>query len=444
MKPESSGKAFFRRMLEPDNFIFIVVLFAFIERAAMFFYLGSGTASNSDDAAYIQSGIVFAKTGVISVWSEYPTAKIMPGMPVLCGVFSLIFGEGALYIDAMRWFWILMGCASVYVFYRCCCVIMPKQYGIFAALSFLLPNWAWSDDCILTEAPYLLFYLLTLYFTLRAGEDDRAKPKILAGYIVSFMLALMFRPNILTMPFFTALYLIVFKKRPWKSLLKSALCLAAALLVFVIPWSVRNYRVFGEFIPITNGAANPTLLGTYQGEGAPADDELDYETNVYSVIRERYPEYYDENGELKDPANGEKMSEKIDALKAEYRLKEWFRRDPLGLLYAYLISKPACMLNWVWCWLPNPSLYYALEFISKLNFAFCVLSFVLAFAMKRSRRTMLFLALTYWVNIYIIALSFASERYSAMFMPYRYMICALGLYLTVKLIKSKKARRGRA
>ena len=67
--------------------------------------------------------------------------------------------------------------------------------------------------------------------------------------------------------------------------MRPPLVLVCALLVFVIPWSVRNYRIFHQFIPITNGAANPTLLGTYQGATAPADDELDYETNVYAVIR---------------------------------------------------------------------------------------------------------------------------------------------------------------
>lgn len=315
----------------------------------MFFHIGAGVVGDSDDVAYIRSGIVFANTGVLSVWSDYPTAKIMPGMPVLCGIFSLIFGEGEAYINALRCCMIAFGCASVYVFYKCCCVVLPKWYGIFAAASFLLPNWAWSDNNILTEAPYLLFYLLTFYYTLRLGETDEPRRCDVAGYVLSFMLALMFRPNILTMPLFTAVYLLLFKKRRARTLVRPALVLVCALLVFVIPWSVRNYRIFHQFIPITNGAANPTLLGTYQGATAPTDDELDYETNVYAVIREKYSEYYDENGVLTDLSAGEMLSEATDKLKTEYRLREWWKRDPKGLIWAYLASKPACMLNWVWC-----------------------------------------------------------------------------------------------
>lgn len=432
----------FRQLLsDPDKVIFLLVALAFLERVVMFFIIGSGVGSNSDDVAYIQSGIVFANTGVISVWSEYPTCKIMPGMPVLCGIFSFIFGEGTAYINATRFCMIAFGCASVYVFYKCCRIFIPGWYSIFASLSFLLPNWAWSDNNILTEPPYLFFYLLTFYFTLRLGEESTPSRKYVVGFTLSFMLALMFRANILSLPFFVILYLLAFKKKSISFLLRPAVTLCCALLIFIIPWSIRNYIHFGEFIPISCGAANPTLLGTYQGDGAPSDEELDYETNVYAVLREQYPQYFNDDGTVKDPAMGEIVDEKSDQIKTAYRLKEWFKRDPIGLIRAYLISKPACMLNWVWCWLPYPTLYYTLHYISCINFACCIVSFILAFACRKKRGIMLFLSLTYWINLYVFAFSFASERYSSMLMPFRYMICAIGLYLIVDLFKQRKHKK---
>lgn len=435
-----SAKSKFNR-LDPDKVILLVVLLALIERVVMFFIIGAGVVGDSDDVAYIQSGIVFANTGVISVWSDYPPAKIMPGMPVLCGIFSLIFGEGSAYINATRCFMIALGCTSVYVFYKACCEIMPKWCAVFASLSFLLPNWAWSDNNILTEPPYMLFYLITILYTFRMGNEDTPSRRSIVGYTFGFMMALMFRANILTMPIFTAVYLLIFKKRPIKSLIRPALVLLCTLLVFIVPWSVRNYKLFGEFIPITNGAANPTLLGTYQGKTAPQDSELDYETNVYTVIREQYSDYYNPDGTLKDFSSGEYISDKIDRLKAEYRLQEWFKRDPKGLIWSYLVSKPACMINWVWEWLPNPALYNTLHYISCVNFACCIISFALAFVMKQQRGISLFLALIYWVNIYVFAFSFASERYSAMLVPFRYMLCGIGLYLVVELARKITAAR---
>lgn len=429
------------RSIESDKFIWIIVLLALIERIIMFFYIGSGELHNSDDVAYVQSGIVFAQTGVISVWSSLPTAKIMPAMPVVTGLLSMLFGEGEAYINSIRILWIVLGCITPLVMYKACCIFLPKPYALFAAAAFLLPNWAWSDNSVLTETPYLLFYMLCLYGVLRMGEENGERDRgALLLFVLGFMAALMFRPNILIFLPFAAAYLLFVKKKKLCRLVKPTLCLAAALLIFVVPWSIRNYRIFGEFIPITSGSSNPTLLGTYQGEGAPADDSLDYETNVYSLVRDEFPEWFDEDGSMKIGEGQEAVIERTERLKTAYRLKAWFERDPKGLLWTYLASKPACMLNWVWIWLPAPKLYYTLRFFSQINMVACAITGLYSLFTKKMRPMVLWLGITYILNIYIIAMSFASERYAAMFMPLRYIIAAIGFYLAVDFIKSRRRK----
>ncbi|MGI5976233.1 MAG: ArnT family glycosyltransferase [Candidatus Limivicinus sp.] len=440
LKPRRSRLSF---LAQPDGFIFVVVFLAFLVRIAMFFYLGSGATCDSDDVAYIESGIVFAKTGVVSVWTPYPTAKIMPGMPVVCGILSLIFGQGNAYIDSIRILWIILGSCTPYVLYKCCSVFLPKWYGVIAACWFLLPNWAWSDNAVLTEAPYLLFSMLAFYFMLKMGEEKCGSKKTVWAYVLSVMAGFMFRATMLIIIPFTLLYLLAFKKISFQNLKKPCLLMLAALLVFIIPWTVRNYIQFGEFIPVTDGATNPTLKGTYQGETAPADESLDYESNVLHVLMDEYPEYFNADGTLRDIADGEKMTEKYEALQTRYRLREWFRRDPLGLLKAYFISKPACVLDWVWIWLPLPKLYYSLRDLARVNLIVCFLGFILAFVFKKKRKITLFLSLYYWINIYILALSFISERYAAMYMPVRYMMFSITLYLIVDFIKGRRAKKQR-
>ena len=425
------------RFLESDRAIWLIVFLALAERIIMFFYIGSGELHNSDDVAYVQSGIVFAQTGVISIWNPMPTAKIMPAMPVVTGLLSMLFGEGEAYINSIRILWIVLGCITPIVMYKACCIFLPRPYALFAAAAFLLPNWAWSDNSVLTETPYLLFYMLCFYGVLRLGEAEGDRRGLIL-FVLGFMAALMFRPNILIFLPFAAAYLLFVKKKKPGMLVRPALCLAAALLVFVVPWSIRNYRIFGEFIPITSGSANPTLLGTYQGESAPADESLDYESNVYSIVREEFPEWFDEKGGLKEGEGQEAVVERMERLKTGYRLRAWFERDPKGLLWTYIASKPACMLNWVWIWLPVPELYNALRLISQINLALCALTALYSLFSKKMRPMVLWLGTTYVINIYIIALSFASERYAAMFMPLRYILAAIGLYLAVDFIKARR------
>lgn len=427
----------FIRFLESDRAIWLIVLLALAERIIMFFYIGSGELHNSDDVAYVQSGIVFAQTGVISIWNPMPTAKIMPAMPVVTGLLSMLFGEGEAYINSIRILWIALGCITPIVMYKACCIFLPRPYALFAAAAFLLPNWAWSDNSVLTETPYLLFYMLCFYGVLRMGEAEEERRGLIL-FVLGFMAALMFRPNILIFLPFAAAYLLLVKKKRPAVLVRPALCLAAAMLVFVVPWSIRNYRIFGEFIPITSGSANPTMLGTYQGESAPADGSLDYESNVYSVVRSEFPEWFDDKGGLKEGEGQEAVIERMERLKTSYRLKVWFERDPVGLLWTYLASKPACMLNWVWIWLPAPRLYNALRLISQINLGICGLTALYSFFTKKLRPMVLWLGGTYILNIYIIALSFASERYAAMFVPLRYILAAIGLYLAVEFVRTRR------
>lgn len=430
------------RFLESDRAIWLIILLALAERIIMFFYIGSGELHNSDDVAYVQSGIVFAQTGVISVWSPLPTAKIMPAMPVVAGILSMIFGEGEAYINSIRILWIALGCLTPLLMYKSCCIFLPRPYALFAAAAFLLPNWAWSDNAVLTETPYLFFYMLCFYGLMRLGEDGGEKHNAAIGLFVSgFMAALMFRPNILIFLPFAAAYLLFVKKKKLCRLARPALCLTAAMLVFVVPWSIRNYRIFGEFIPVTSGSSNPTMLGTYQGESAPADESLDYESNVYSVVREEFPDWFDENGNLKEAEGKEKVADRMERLKTRYRLKVWFERDPKGMLWTYLASKPACMLNWVWIWLPSPKLYNVLRLFSQINLAACALTALYSLFARKMWSMVLWLGTTYVMNIYLIALSFASERYAAMFMPLRYIIAAIGLYLAVDFIQGRRKRK---
>jgi len=288
----------------------------------------------------------------------------------------------------------------------------------------------------------MLFFLLCLYYVFRMGEENGEKDKKnIAGFVLSFMAALMIRANILLFLVFALAYLVILKKKRVRQLLIPAVALALTMLIFVIPWTVRNYRIFDQFIPVTAGTANPALKGTYQGEGAPSDESLDYETYVYAPIREKYADYYNEDGTLKNKNYTEKINLDTDRLQKEYRLQEWFKSDPFDLFWSYFVSKPACMINWVWFWLPLENVYRFCRFFSQVNMVLCIAAVLLSLIMKKKRAITLFLGITYSVNLYIIAMSFASERYAAMFLPYRYMLAAIGIYLMVQLFKNIKNKK---
>lgn len=104
---------------------------------------------------------------------------------------------------------------------------------------------------------------------------------------------------------------------------------ALVVLAFIVPWSVRNYIRFDHFIPLTYGAGNPKLLGSYQGDKAPLDEELDYQTNVYDKMPAEMKKYYADDGTLRPEYEGDGWYEdymaayyalELDGMKADYRI----------------------------------------------------------------------------------------------------------------------------
>ena len=421
--------------------IFTLMLLLFAERIIVFFQLGADSVLGSDDVAYIESGLRFAESGMVSIHDPYPSAMIMPGMPVLIGLMSFLFGSGQGLLTSLKMLWIAMGCATAFMAYKTVRIFLPGAWGIFAAACYLLPNIAWADNIILTETPYSLFFICCVYSALKMGQSDMRKHFIF--FTLSFMAALMFRANILSIAPVTLIYLLIKKwKEPKKLILKRCAAFVCAALCFFLPWAIRNYLRFDAFIPVSYGSGNPMLLGTYQGEGWPEESELDYDENVNKPFLEKYGRYFDESGEnVENPCHRQYISLERDRMSAQYRMKYWLEHNPASFLKTYLYTKPRMMLNWPWYWnevLNTP--ISAIQFVYKVNCILCIAAVLLSLIMKKFRAPVLFLSAVYSVNLYIYATAFASDRYTAVIMPLRFMLACFALCLIYELFKKLRGK----
>lgn len=332
---------------------------------------------------------------------------------------------------AMKLLWFAMGSISAFFVYKCVTVFLPKKYGIIATLGFFSVDFIWMDNLILTETPFMLCFCIMLYSTLMMVKDK----KYFWPCAVSYMLALMFKANIALYPIFAMCYLLL-KKYDLKVFIRQCFILAAMILCFVIPWSVRNYIHYDAFIPLTWGSGNPMLLGTYQGQGYPSDEELDYEKNVEEVAKKKYQKYYDKDGNIREDYLKKYISLETDGIKAKYRLKEWARKDILSLVDSYLIIKPLGMLDDVFYWdtLWEIDSLDVLK-IRRFDIGLCGFVIFLSFYLKKYRKEMFFLTLLYLGNTYIYAMTFAFSRYAATLMPIRFIIVGIGVPLIIEVLR---------
>ena len=362
------------------------------------------------------------------------SAQIMPGMTFLIAFMALIFGTGTKLMISLKVLWMIMGISTICVVYKSIKLYTNKYISALSCLFFLAIDYVWMDNLILTETPFILLFALLIYHTLKLSQNTNRKDYILI--IIYYIMAVFIRPNIGIFPIFLFIFLLL-KKYDFKLLMKQCLIAGAILLLCLIPWAYRNYKVFGKFIPLTYGIGNPLLLGTYQGVGYPLDEELDYVKNVDEKIPDKM-KYYLENTNEKEYMTKYYLLE-YDGMKAKYRMHEWWNKDKISMLKSYLYYKPKELFNNYFYWDTILGIKpMVLSTIRKLEILFFGLSSLLILLNKKRIKEWLFLILTYGSQIALYSYTFAFSRYAISMFFIRYIVIGIGIGILYDIVKNRR------
>lgn len=413
--------------------IVIIMIISLVLHILAIKQLGFNYTLNSDDASYVKSGIVFLQTGEI-IMHGVISAQIMPGMTFLIAFMALIFGTGTKLMISLKVLWMIMGISTICVVYKTIKLYTNKYISALSCLFFLAIDYVWMDNLILTETPFILLFALLIYHTLKLSQNTNRKDYILI--IIYYIMAVFIRPNIGIFPIFLFIFLLL-KKYDFKLLMKQCLIAGAILLLCLIPWTYRNYKVFGKFIPLTYGTGNPLLLGTYQGVGYPLDEELDYVKNVDEKIPDKM-KYYLENTNEKEYMTKYYLLE-YDGMKAKYRMHEWWNKDKISMLKSYLYYKPKELFNNYFYWDTILGIKpMVLSTIRKLEILFFGLSSLLILLNKKRIKEWLFLILTYGSQIALYSYTFAFSRYAISMFFIRYIVIGIGIGILYDIVKNRR------
>lgn len=420
-----------------DNWcILVVLIISLILHILALKELGFNYSLNSDDADYIKSGIVFLQTDKITM-HDVLSAQIMPGMTFLIAIMALIFGVGSKLIISLKILWLVMGLLTIYIVYKTIKLYSNQYIAAISCLFFLAADYIWMDNLILTETPYILLFSLLIYHTLKLSMKANKKDFILI--VIYYILAVFIRPTIGIFPIFLFVFLIL-KKYNFKLLIRQCIIAGIILLLCLIPWTYRNYKIFNHFIPLTYGTGNPLLLGTYQGSGYPTDEELDYVKNVDEKMPAEM-KYYLQNPNKKDYMT-KYYSLEYDGLKAKYRMHEWWNKDKVSMLKSYLIYKPLQNFDNYFYWDTIMGISgNQLNVVRKVEIILFVISSILIFINKKRIKEWLFLILTYGSQIAIYSYTFAFSRYAISMFFIRYIIIGIGILSFCEIYKSRRGKR---
>ena len=427
----------FYEILKENWLIFLIIIVSLILHILTTIELGFKYSLNSDDASYIQSGVIFLKTGQITMHGVL-SAQIMPGMTYLIAIVALIFGTGTKLVVSLKIFWMLMGITTIYIVYKIIRLYANNKYiAALPCIFFLAADYIWMDNIILTETPFILLFALLFYHGLRLSKTSNKKDYVLT--VTYYIIAVFIRPNIGIFPIFLFIYLVL-KKYDFKLLIKQFLIAGLIVILILMPWIYRNYKLFNKFIPLTYGVGNPLLLGTYQGVGYPSDEQLDYITNVDEKMSDEM-RYYIENLDSKEYLRRYYFLE-YDGMKAKYRMKYWWNHDKKSMIKSYLFYKPKEIFYNYFYWdniLKVDS--KCLVLLRKIEICLFIFSTIFIFIDKKRVKEWLFLMMMYGSQIALYSYTFAFSRYAITMFFIRYIIIGLGLDTLYNLCKKWRKRK---
>jgi 4-amino-4-deoxy-L-arabinose transferase-like glycosyltransferase len=233
-----------------------------------------------------------------------------PGAPLLYA--ATFYATGGAREGVARIVEALLGLAAIIVVFALGKRIACGPAGLLAAFCVTVyPPFIHSTGALMSEPAAILTLPAAVLAFLWAGEQVRLRAWLLPGFL--FGLTSLIRPEYLLVgAAFVVLALIrVWRERGWRPGLQGAALALVALVLPLIPWTIRNYDVLGRFVPISTGGGKALYVGTflpadgeyqrvkallykrYDGKSLPPDSQALNEVDpvpLFDRVAERYPE----------------------------------------------------------------------------------------------------------------------------------------------------------
>lgn len=200
----------------------------------------------------------------------------------LAGIYK-IFGHN---YEAVWFFNAFLRFLSVLFIYSICCRIFKnddKKIGWWAASIFgFYPDLVEISAMLMTETLFIFLVVLTAYIFIRCFEE--------LSYINLVLLSFCFGVAVLARSSVGAFLLVFlfffFKRRAWKQ----AILFLAIFGLVMVPWAVRNYRVYHVFLPTMANFGYNFFVGNRLGADGEGGNppELFAAQEKYGMINANY------------------------------------------------------------------------------------------------------------------------------------------------------------
>lgn len=291
------------------------------------------------------------------------------------------------------------------------------------AVMALNPLLIWYVPRIMVEVPFTLVCLLVFYFSHKLLKEKVSWADYLFTSL-SIAAAAYIKSIALIFPFIILVMLIVVKRQILKPLITAAIVGFLALLC-VLPWSIRNYNISGEIVPVHTSLALPIVQGKLYVDNFAASP---FSTKKAMLQTKETMEQFSLEGggrAISYPLAGLKDEIEIDRSAKKYIIS-YYQENPLELVKGMAIRS---LLFWYYS---SNSLFSV--FLLLLNAA---ILFIALLALIKFWKIKTFWIPVIWTLFFVgfHSLIIASARFSLQLHPYLLLLASA--YLLSRFTKEE-------
>lgn len=208
-----------------------------------------------------------------------PSAYRPPVYTYLLALIYKIFGHSYL---AVKIFQAILGSFTCILTY----IIAKKVFNRFTALmssllSAVYPAFLLYSNQILMEVTITFLVVLCVYLFIGAIEQQSVRSQLLFG--ASIGLASLCKPVMLLFPVFAIIGILFIYSDRRTAFLHNGIMLSAFLIILT-PWTIRNYIVFDELLPVVaKGMGSEIWQGKYLVDEELDDFDMEIRGRVYEM-----------------------------------------------------------------------------------------------------------------------------------------------------------------
>lgn len=372
----------------------VIIAAAFLVRLVYWwFFVEAAPVISGDACFYYEASHSIAKDFTYAINGQ-PTAGKTPGYPIFAGIILKLMNKDS-YLFIFQYFFGVLASIPIFLISR---TYLDEKKALIVTLAYLFypTTWHWESQ-FMSESLFIWLNNLVLLFMHKYLIEGKMRQLSFASAFGAF--SLLTRPAaIFTLGFIFA-YAILRQK--FSSAMKAAV---VSFLIFVIifcPWIMRNYKVFGHFIPAST-SAGITIYSSYVNWG--------YDMSINSLVPE----------DRKNIAQLENAYEENRFLLQ--RTVEYLKENPLKII----TLAPIKLIEFSH---PFDGRWYPLNYGSKYNIFYGVLLSLAALALywhKNHNVAIVNLSILYIVGSIFLAIIFHGEiRYNFVINPILFLLAGL-------------------